>query len=112
MLPLHIKLGLVNIVIKSKYKFGYIWINKHIQYLFPKINATKINEETFIEPDIRKLISDSYFVRKLNKLEQFHLLSIITDVTRSFLGNKIYVNYRDIIKITSRTSKLWDVTCP
>ena len=69
---------------------------KHIQYLFPKICSTKINEGIFVGPDIRKLISKSNFVRRLDKLEQCAWLSII-DVTRNLLGNKISANYKDII---------------
>ena len=39
---------------------------KHLQNLFPTISFAKLNEGIFIEPDIRKVITDSLFIDKLD----------------------------------------------
>jgi len=92
--PLHIKLGLVKNFVKAMDKYGDGL--KHIHNLFPNLSAAKINEGIFVGPDIRKLISDSNFVRKLNKLERSAWISIV-DVIRNFLGNRRSENYKVII---------------
>jgi len=92
--PLHIKLGLVKNFVKAMDKSGEGF--KHIQQLFPKLSSAKINEGIFVGPDIRKLISDSKFVRKLNKVERSAWVSIV-DVIRNFLGNTRSENYKAII---------------
>jgi len=68
----------------------------YIKQLFPKISAPKINEGIFAGPDIKKLLSDPNFVRKLNPLEKASWLSIVEVIT-NFLRNKRSKNYREII---------------
>jgi len=65
---------------KSSDDFNYI------KQLFPKISADKINKGIFVGPDIRKLLSDPNFVRKLNPLEKAYWLSIV-EVFTNYLGN-------------------------
>jgi len=44
---------------------------KQLQNLFPIINSSaKLNEGSFIGPDIRKVITDSLFICKLDELEK------------------------------------------
>jgi len=91
---LHIKLGLFKNFVKTTNKSGEDF--NYFKQLFLKISAAKINEGIFVGPDIRKLLSDPNFVRKLNSLEKAAWLSVVEVIT-NFLGNKRSENYREII---------------
>ena len=61
---------------------------KHLQNLFPKLSFAKIKEKIFVELDIEKVITDFFFVGKLNELERSACMYFI-EITRKVLGNTI-----------------------
>ena len=60
----------------------------YIKKLFAKIRAAEINEGIFIGPDIRKLIFDPNFVRKLNPLEKLPGF-LLQKLSQTFLETKV-----------------------
>ncbi|XP_076659865.1 uncharacterized protein LOC143363151 [Halictus rubicundus] len=66
--PLHIKLGIMKNFVKAMDKTGPAF--EYLKTKFPTISDAKIKEGIFIGPQIRKLINDTNFNKKLNKLEK------------------------------------------
>jgi len=92
--PLHIKLGLMKNFVKALDKSGAGF--KHLEKLFPKISAAKLNEGIFVGPDVRKVIADSQFISKLSHVQRNAWLSFV-DVINRFLGNTRAENYTAIV---------------
>lgn len=83
--PLHIKLGLIKQFIKALKKrdsdaFDYLFRR------FPKLSEAKIKEGVFNGPQIRELIRDPKFPRKMALEEKMAWQSFV-DVSTKFLGN-------------------------
>ncbi|GBO29865.1 hypothetical protein AVEN_175640-1 [Araneus ventricosus] len=57
--PIHIKLGLMKQFMKSLRKDGECF--RYLCSKFPKLSDAKLKERVFTIPDIRKLLSDSFF---------------------------------------------------
>lgn len=93
--PLHIKLGLMKQFVTKLNREGECF-----QYLitsFPSLSFEKINAGIFDGPQIRTLLRDGNFVRKMNALEKEAWISF-SDVVHNFLGNKRAANYEEIVK--------------
>jgi len=91
--PLHIKLGLIKNFVKAMGKTN----SEGFQYLkekFPKVSAAKLKEGIFIGPQIRELIKDYNFVRRLNTAEQEAWQAFIW-TCENFLGNHKALTYKD-----------------
>lgn len=99
----HIKLGLVKQFVKAmrateSRAFQYIFAK------FPKLSETKIREDIFDGPQIRKLLKDSEFESRMMNLEKSTWRSF-RKVTKNFLGNTKDPNY-----VLSKISKIWDIS--
>lgn len=82
--PLHIKLGIMKNFVKAMDKTGPGF--EYLKTKFPGISDAKIKEGIFVGPQIRKLIKDSNFSEKLNKLEKQVWTSFLETID-NFLGN-------------------------
>ena len=64
--PFHIKLGHTKLGLMKQYvkalnsKGGYL---KFIKEKLPNVNAAKVNEGVFVDPQIRELTNSSFFLR-------------------------------------------------
>lgn len=95
--PLHIKLGLVKQLIKAMKNspersnaFMYIFDK------FPKLSEAKIKEGVFDGPQIRKLLQDEEFERRMSTKERAAWQSF-REVQEKFLGNNKDPDYKNIV---------------
>lgn len=82
--PLHIKLGLMKNFVKALDKSGEAF--QYLKTLFPTISDPKLKEGIFVGPQIRKLMNNSIFEKRLNPKELPAWKSFVS-VVRGFLGN-------------------------
>lgn len=97
--PLHIKLGLMKQFVKALDHKRNCY--KYITSSFPKLTKAKISEGVFVGPDIRKLMNDKNFIKKMNAKEKDAWLSF-KEVTQKFLGNNRDPKYKTIASIVLR----------
>ncbi|XP_051155678.1 uncharacterized protein LOC127278157 [Leptopilina boulardi] len=94
--PLHIKLGLVKQFIKGL----KLNVSEAFQYLFikfPKLSDPKIKEGVLNGPQIRALLKDYEFERKMKENEKAAWISLKNVITK-FLGNKKDPDYKNIVE--------------
>jgi hypothetical protein len=94
--PLHIKLGLMKQFVKAMKvndsdAFNYIFLK------FPKLSDAKIREGVFDGPQIRTLLRDDEFERKMTKKEKAAWKSF-REVISKFLGNNKDPDYKNIVQ--------------
>ena len=92
--PLHIKLGLMKQFVKALSTDGECF--QHIVSAFPALSFEKIKAGVFDGPQIRALVRDEEFVRKMNDKEKTAWLSFVA-VIQNFLGNKKADNYEFLV---------------
>ena len=93
--PLHIKLGLMKNFVKAMDREGegFKYLTEH----FPRLSEAKIKEGDFTGPDIRKVIHDPEFEKKLNQKE-LAAWEAFVKVVKGFLGNKKEENYKTLLE--------------
>jgi len=94
--PLHIKLGLIKQFVKAikdkeSEAFQYLYMK------FPKVSEAKIKEGVFDGPQVRSLLKDEQFEKKMTSVEKAAWRSF-REVTQKFLGNRKDADYRNIVK--------------
>lgn len=82
--PLHIKLGLMKNFVKAMNKEGDGFL--YLKSVFPKLSDAKLKEGIFVGPQIRQLMKDTNFDKKLNDKE-FNAWVSLKAVITGFLGN-------------------------
>lgn len=92
--PLHIKLGLIKNLVKAMDKDGEGFA--YLKQKFPKLSDAKIKEGIFVGPQIRELMKDEIFDKKLNTLEKT-AWDCFKNVVNNFLGNNKAENYKELI---------------
>ena len=92
--PLHMKLGLMKNFVKAMDRDGQGFL--YLQGKFPRISDAKMKDGIFIGPQIRELMKDQDFERRLNESEKAAWRSF-HKVVKNFLGNKKAENYEDTI---------------
>ena len=80
--PFHIKLALMKHFLKALDKNGEAF--HYIKALFPKISDAKLKEGIVIGPQIRKLLNDNIFEKRLNPQELPAWKSFVSVVKRFF----------------------------
>ena len=93
--PLHIKRGLMKQFVKALNRESESF--QHIVSAFPALSFEKIKAGVFDGPQIRTLIRDEEFSRKMDKEERAAWLSFVA-VTKNFLGNKKAENYEHLVQ--------------
>ncbi|XP_066198436.1 uncharacterized protein [Saccopteryx leptura] len=93
--PLHIKLGLMKQFVLALNRESECF--QHIISAFPALSFEKIKAGVFDGPQIRTLIRDKEFARKMNKEEKAAWQSFVA-VTKNFLGNKKAENYELLVQ--------------
>lgn len=93
--PLHIKLGLAKQFVKAMCRneseaFMYIF------QIFPNLSEAKIRGGIFTGPDVRKLLKDDDFEKKMTSKEKVAWQSF-REVTKKFLGNNKDPDYVNIV---------------
>jgi len=66
--PLHIKLGLIKQFVKALDQDSEAF--QYLQTVFPKLSEAKVKGGIFVGPQIKKLMHDDEFTRKLKPLER------------------------------------------
>lgn len=92
--PLHIKLGLMKNFVKGMDREGPGF--KYLSESFPRLSEAKIKEGVFTGPDIRKVIRDPEFEKKLNQKELAAWKAFVK-VVNGFLGNRKEENYKTLV---------------
>lgn len=92
--PLHIKLGLMKQFVKALNHEGKCF--KYIVSAFPALSFEKIKAGVFDGPQIRTLVRDEEFVKKMNKKEKVAWRSFV-EVVQNFLGNKKAEDYELLV---------------
>ena len=92
--PLHIKLGLMKQLVKALRLDSECFY--HLVYTFPALTYEKIKAGVFHEPQIRTLVRDQEFFKKMNAKEKAAWL-VFADVMKNFLGNKKAQNYEILV---------------
>lgn len=92
--PLHIKLGLMKQFVKALRTDSECF--QHIAFSFPALSFEKIKAGVFDGPQIRALVRDEKFVRKMNEQEKSAWVSFVA-VMQNFLGNKKANNYEVLV---------------
>ena len=93
--PLHIKLGLIKQFVKALDHDSEAF--QYLQTMFPKLSEAKIKGGIFVGPQVKKLMHDEEFTRKLKPLERKAWSSFI-DVVEGFLGNHKVENYKEVVQ--------------
>ena len=70
---------------------------KYLTERFPRLSGAKIKEGIFTGPDIRKVIRDPEFEKKLNQKELAAWKAFVK-VVKGFLGNKKEENYKTLVE--------------
>jgi hypothetical protein len=63
----------------------------YLKQTFPKISETKLQEGSFVGPQIKQIFEDQTFSTKLNATER-RAWGAFENICRDFLGNKIVEN--------------------
>ena len=92
--PLHIKLGLMKQFVRALDHESAAF--KHLEAVFTKLSEAKIKAGVFVGPQIRKLMQDLQFPRKLLPPEKRAWRSFVA-VVKGFLGNNKEENYRELV---------------
>ena len=66
--PLHVKLGLIKQFVKALDPSSEAF--KYLKTVFPKLSEAKIKSGIFVGPQVRKLMKDGEFMKKLLPLER------------------------------------------
>ena len=66
--PLHIKLGLIKLFVKSLDTQSDTF--QHIRNMFPKLSVAKVKAGVFVGPQVRRLINSEDFPEKLTEIER------------------------------------------
>jgi len=93
--PLHIKLGLAKQFVKAMSRNESAAFKYTFQVL-PHLSDAKIKEGIFTGPDIRKLLKNDEFERRMNDKEKAAWRSF-REVTKKFLGNNKDLDYKNIV---------------
>lgn len=93
--PLHIKLGLMKQFVKSLDKDGRCF--GYIEKKFPKLSEVKLQGGIFNGPQIRTLMRDEGFIKKMKSAEKKAWTSF-KDVCDNFLGNHKHPEYRKKVR--------------
>ncbi|XP_066448063.1 uncharacterized protein [Eleutherodactylus coqui] len=93
--PLHFKLDLMKQFVKALSRESECF--QHLVFAFPALGFEKIKASVFDGPQIRTLIRDEEFARKMNEEEKAAWLSFVA-VTKNFLGNKKAENYELLVQ--------------
>lgn len=93
--PLHIKLGIMKAFVKGMDQDGEGFM--YLKEKFPGLSNEKIKEGVFVGPDIRKLIQDDQFDKKLNNKE-LKAWKAFKSVISNFLGNRKSSNYKKLVE--------------
>jgi hypothetical protein len=104
--PLHIKLGLMKQFVRALCIDGECF--QHIVSAFPALSFEKIKAGVFDGPQIRALVRDEQFVRKMDDKEKAAWLSFAA-VIQNFLGNKKADNYE--VLVTRMLLAFYDLGC-
>ncbi|KAJ4446378.1 hypothetical protein ANN_13074 [Periplaneta americana] len=100
--PLHIQLGPIKKFVKALDKNGEAF--QYLKTLFPKISDDKLKEGIFVALQIRKLLKDSIFEKRLNPKE-FPAWKSFASVVKGYLGNHKAENYRELLETLLRNYK-------
>ncbi|KAK4327299.1 hypothetical protein Pmani_002240 [Petrolisthes manimaculis] len=92
--PLHIKLGLMKQFVRALNTDGECF--QHIVSALPALSFEKLKAGVFDGPQIRALVRDQDFVRKMDDKEKGAWLSFVA-VMENFLGNKKADNYETLV---------------
>jgi hypothetical protein len=97
--PLHIKLGLMKNFVKGMNQEGDGF--RYLQYTFSKLSDAKVKAGVFTGPQIRQLLLDPNFPKKLNKKEKaaWNAFKAVVD---NFLGNHKSQDYSKIVNTMLR----------
>lgn len=93
--PLHIKLGLMANFVKALKVDGRGFA--YLKDKFPKKSVSKLQKGIFVGPQIRKLLKDPNFVKRLTKTEQNAWTSFV-NVVKGFLGNERKRNCKQLVE--------------
>ena len=104
--PLHIKLGLMKQFVRALNTDGECF--QHIVSALPASSFEKIKAGVFDGPQIRALVRDQDFVRKMDDKERGAWLSFVA-VMENFLGNKKADNYETLV--ATMLSAFHDLGC-
>ncbi len=92
--PLHLKLGLMKQFVKALSTEGECF--QHIVSAFPALSFEKIKAGVFDGSQIRALVRDDEFVRKMDDKEKEAWLAFVA-VIKNFLGSKKADNYEILV---------------
>lgn len=92
--PLHIKLGLMKQFVKALNTDGECF--QYIVSTFPALSIEKTKAGVFDGPQIRTLVRDQEFVKKMTDKEKEAWVSFV-EVIKNFLGNTRADNYEDVV---------------
>ncbi len=82
--PLHVKLGLMKKMVKALNKNGDGF--RYLEAKFPRISEAKLKAGIFVGPQIRELMKDTHFEKKLVGAEVNAWFSF-KEIVQKFLGN-------------------------
>ena len=94
--PLHIKLGLMKQFVKALSSDGECF--QYIVSAFPALSIEKIKAGVFDGPQIRALVRDEEFVKKMIDKEKA-AWQFFVEVIQNFLGNRKADNYKLVVNI-------------
>ena len=92
--PLHIKLGLIKQFVKALDPNSEAF--HYLKTVFPKLSEAKIRGGIFVGPQVRRLMLDDEFMRKLQPTEKDAWKSFI-EIVNGFLGNHKVPNYEEVV---------------
>jgi len=95
MLPLHIKLGLIKQFVKALDHNSEAF--KYLQTVFPKLSEAKIKGGIFVGPQVKKLMQDEEFMKKLRPIER-KAWKRFMDVVEGFLGNHKVADKKKVVQ--------------
>ncbi|GBM36040.1 hypothetical protein AVEN_274445-1 [Araneus ventricosus] len=93
--PLHIKLGLVENLVKAIDKNGPAF--KYLHEKFPRFSVAKIKEGVFVGPRINQLFRDPKFEKLLRSKEK-QVWNAFYKVSTNFLRNDKAENYKGLVE--------------
>lgn len=93
--PLHLKLGYMKQFVKALDTESEAF--KHLKSVFPGLSDAKVKGGIFIGPQIRKIMKDEEFLKKLTDIEKRAWESFIS-LCDNFLGNNKSENYIEVVE--------------
>ncbi|XP_053968164.1 uncharacterized protein LOC128869618 [Anastrepha ludens] len=92
--PLHIKLGLMKNFVKAMDKTGKGFL--HLKEKFKYLSDAKLKEGIFVGPEIRQVLKDEEFQKKLTAKEKAAWISF-KEVCANFLGSRRSDKYKTLV---------------